>query len=105
MNAIRSSTRRNAAQPSGPPRLYLTIRDHLYAIRRVACDPGIAGRAFRLLKEDGTLYDVAQTEHGPMCDCPDFIFRRDGLDPEGCKHVRALVACGLIERPRPARSS
>ena len=42
-------------------------------------------------------YDVAQTPYGPECDCPDFIFRRAGLDPHGCKHVRALVACGLID--------
>jgi hypothetical protein len=105
MNAPPTSTRRKAARPTGPPRLFLTIRDHLYVIRRVACDPGIAGRAFRLLKEDGTLYDVVQTEHGPTCDCPDFIFRRDGLDPEGCKHVRALVDCGLIERQQVRQSS
>ncbi len=85
--------------PSVPSRLILTIRDRLYAIRKVACDPSVADKAFRLLKDDGALYDVIQTRHGPSCDCPDFIFRRDGLDPAGCKHVRALVAFGLIERP------
>ena len=31
------------------------------------------------------------------CDCPDFTFKREGIDPEGCKHIKALVACGLIE--------
>ncbi len=31
-----------------------------------------------------------------MCDCPDYIFRRDGLDPSGCKHIKALVGSGLI---------
>jgi hypothetical protein len=58
----------------------------------------LARRAFQLTKPDGGSYDVAQSHHGPICDCPDFIYRRDGLDPAGCKHVRALVACGLIER-------
>ncbi len=37
---------------------------------------------------------------GHTCDCPDFIFHRDGLDPGGCKHIKALVACGLLA---PAR--
>ena len=58
--------------------------------------PAIGTRAFRLLKADGTVYDVVQTRHGAECDCPDFLFRRDGLDPEGCKHVRALVSVGMI---------
>jgi len=57
----------------------------------------IAERAFRLQKPDGTLYDVTQTPFGPTCDCPDFIYRRDGIDTAGCKHVQALVAFGLID--------
>jgi hypothetical protein len=92
-----STLRTKPAPAASLPRLVLTIRDTDYTVRRVACDPLVAGRAFRLLKGDGTLYDVAQTPFGPECDCPDFIFRRDGLDPAGCKHVKALVACGLIE--------
>jgi hypothetical protein len=31
------------------------------------------------------------------CDCPDFIFHRDGVDPDGCKHIKALVAYGLLD--------
>jgi hypothetical protein len=68
----------------------------------------IAARAFRLLKSDGALYDVTQTLFGPQCDCPDFVFRRDGLDRSGCKHVKALVAHGLIEgwrEPRPDQTA
>ncbi len=53
-------------------------------------------RAYRLIKDDGSAYDLAETRHGPSCDCPDYIFRRDGLDPAGCKHVQALVRHGLI---------
>ncbi len=54
-------------------------------------------RAYRLRKRDGTAYDVAQTDFGLTCDCPDFIFHRDGLDPDGCKHIKALVAYGLLD--------
>jgi hypothetical protein len=77
-------------------RLSLEIRGNPYALRVVTCDPAIGGRAYRLMKRDGTVYDVVQTRFGPECDCPDFIFRRDGLDPLGCKHVRALVSVGMI---------
>jgi hypothetical protein len=77
--------------------LILRIDRTLYAVHTLACDPLVAIKAFRLNKLDGTLYDIAQTEYGPQCDCPDFIFRRDGIDPAGCKHVKALVAEGLIE--------
>jgi hypothetical protein len=54
-------------------------------------------RAFRLGKqplESDVIIDVADTVHGVLCDCPDFVFRRDGLAPawmlaragnEGCR--------------------
>ena len=44
----------------------------------------------------GDIYDVTQTVHGPVCDCPDYIFRRDGLDPHGCLHIRAMRAVGIL---------
>lgn len=78
--------------------LLLTIDETLYAVRPLPCEPAIAQRAFRLMKLDGMSYHVAQTEFGAHCDCPDFIFRREGTDPLGCKHIRALVAQGLIAR-------
>ena len=86
---------------SGPfaHRLDLTIGRTTYAIVPLPQAPLPGSRAFRLTKGDGTMYDVAQTEFGPQCDCPDYIFRRDGLDPEGCKHIRALVGSGLIGPP------
>ena len=80
--------------------LLLRINQTLYEIRPLVCDPMIAEKAYRLDKEDGSVYDVSQTPHGPVCDCPDFVFRRDGLDPSGCKHVKALLAQGLIEGHR-----
>ena len=80
-------------------RLDLTIGRTTYGVAPVPCEPVIADRAFRLTKADGTAYDVAQTAYGPQCDCPDYIFRRDGLDPEGCKHIRALIGSGLLGPP------
>jgi hypothetical protein len=78
-------------------RLDLTIGSTTYAIEPLA-ETLLAGtRAFRLIKNDGTIYDVAQTSYGPQCDCPDYLFRRDGLDPSGCKHIKALVGWGMIE--------
>lgn len=88
------SRRRDLA---GSSHLFLTINESLYRVERLACEPDTVERAFRLNKVDGTLYDVAQTRFGAQCDCPDFIFRRDGLDPSGCKHVKALVGQGLID--------
>ncbi len=85
-----------------PLRLILTIRETHYTVQPVRCDEIIAEKAFRLGKADGTRYDVIQTHFGPECDCPDFIFRRQGLDPAGCKHVQALIACGLIAGDAPA---
>jgi hypothetical protein len=55
-----------------------------------------ARRLIRLRKDDGAVYYVSEHEHGAECDCPDYIFHRDGLDPTGCKHIKALVACGLL---------
>jgi hypothetical protein len=77
-------------------RLVLRIDRTSYRFSPLRKAPDASAFAVRLNKEDGTLYDVSQTPHGPTCDCPDFIFRRDGLAPTGCKHVRALVAECLI---------
>ncbi|WP_235963168.1 hypothetical protein [Tautonia rosea] len=78
--------------------LYLTIDRFPYHVRPIVTDPILARRAFQLTKPDGASYSVSQTRDGLVCDCPDFIYRRDGLDPAGCKHIRALVSCGLLER-------
>jgi hypothetical protein len=77
-------------------RLDLTIGRTTYAIQPLAESLLPGSRAFRLVKGDGTIYDVASTSYGPVCDCPDYLFRRDGLDPSGCKHIKALVGSGLI---------
>jgi hypothetical protein len=56
-----------------------------------------ASRLFRLHKGDTPArYVVAETPDGAVCDCPDFTFHREGIDPDGCKHIKAMVAVGLI---------
>lgn len=59
----------------------------------------IGGRGLRLSKPDGTAYDIDVGARWPRCDCPDFLYRRDGVDPDGCKHIRALVREGLVPVP------
>jgi hypothetical protein len=86
-----------APQPAS--QLLLVINQAVYRVRPIRDAAPDTLKAFRLNKPDGTLYDVAQTRFGAECDCPDFIFRRDGLDASGCKHVKALVAQGLLDRP------
>ena len=74
----------------GVARLTLHINGIAYAVRPIACDPAAALKAIRLRKADGTIYHIALTEHGPICDCPDFTFSREGIDPAGCKHILRL---------------
>jgi hypothetical protein len=49
------------------------------------------------------VYDVILTTHGLQCDCPDFLFHRDWLDAAGCKYIKSLVACGLLDRKGDAQ--
>lgn len=86
-----------SAPDQGAARLSLFINGTAYQVRPLPADPSAALRAFQLRKFDGTEYDVAQTADGATCDCPDFTFHREGIDPSGCKHIKALVSCGLID--------
>ena len=99
-----SATERNRAEPES--RLFLQIGKTVYNVRSLTPDDPEERRAFRLFKADGTLYDVSESDEETRCDCPDYLFRRAGLDPAGCKHVKALVAQGLIgpTEARPAPS-
>ncbi len=68
-----------------------------YSVSPLAPSPD-AVKAFRfvVIGGDGRAYDVEELEGGARCDCGDFVFRREGLDTLGCKHVRAAWMCGLI---------
>jgi hypothetical protein len=78
----------------------LLIGPQLYRVQILGgADDRGQGSGVRLTKPDGSSYDVDLADRWPRCDCPDFIFRREGLDPGGCKHIRALVGAGLMRRP------
>jgi len=83
----------------GRCRLTLTINGVHFSVRPIRSEDDQVQRAFRLRRKPfrfGVIYDVAETVHGTVCDCPDFVFRRDGLDPRGCIHIRAMRAGGLL---------
>jgi hypothetical protein len=78
--------------------LVLTINGTAYRIRPIRPDRGFGVvRAFRLTKADGsTVYDVSQSIDGCSCDCPSFVFDRDGTN-EPCKHIASLRAVGILD--------
>jgi hypothetical protein len=94
-------TTRKAPRPAhGTCPLTLTINSVPYKVRPIDGRAFGAVRAFRLTKQAGAgdVYDVAEDRDGHARDCPDFTFRREGLDSSGCKHIKAMVACGLLSR-------
>lgn len=92
----RGRSPRRVRPAHGVCRLSLAINGTLYQVRPVECHPSAALRCYALSKADGTAYHVSQHVHGPECDCPDFVFHRDGIDPAGCKHVKALAVFGMV---------
>lgn len=68
-----------------------------YLVQRLSPDGAIGNAAFRLTTEAGGNYDVIARPWGIECDCWDYQTRRDGIDPNGCKHIRALAEVGLLE--------
>lgn len=96
-----TTSRKPARTPHGTARLALTINGTRYAVKPIPCDCEAAQRCYSLRKNDGTVYHVALTVYGPSCDCPDFVFHRDGLDAKGCKHVRSLAAFGMLATMTP----
>ncbi len=84
--------------PVQPTIRSLTIRDVEYHVQRLQpLDPDVT-HAYRLTKQagNGDVYDVHHDQHGAHCTCPDFVYKREGLDPSGCKHVKALRAWQMI---------
>ena len=84
------ATRKATPKRADVCRLSLTINGVMYALRPVPAPAFGHRKAFRLRKADGTAYDVADTLHGPTCDCGDQTFRHEGRDDRGCKHIRRL---------------
>ena len=96
---------RNVKPAHGKAGLTLHVNGQDYRVCRLEPHPAVAGKGFRLTKPDGTHYDVATTPHGVTCECGDWVFHRDGKDPDGCKHVKALRAWGLLPPLPPAARS
>ncbi len=66
-------------------------RSGSYSVEEVECDGSEQlWQVTRLRTED----EHWVHRHGLYfgCDCPDFIFRRDGIDPRGCLHIQAVKA-------------
>lgn len=68
-----------------------------YRLEFLESDPSIGAPAWRLTKTDGECFDVILRPNGAVCDCPDFVNRRQNTF-KGCKHVAALTAVGLMRR-------
>jgi len=90
------ASKASKGKPPDTCRLTVHIRGVCYSARPIRPEASDVTRAWRLGRPDGTSYVVADTACGPTCDCGDFVWRHDGRDATGCKHVRALRALGLI---------
>ena len=86
-------------KPRGTCGLTLRINGERDTVRLIPARDFGARKAWRLRKlaSDRVTYDVIGLVTGPECSCPDFVWRRDGIDPAGCKHCRALKALGLLD--------
>jgi hypothetical protein len=90
-----AKTRKPPRPATGRCGLTMRINGQRYEIRPLPAEFGQM-KAFRLTKVDGTFHDVSHQVYGCECTCGDWIFRRDGIDEQGCKHIRASKACGLL---------
>lgn len=91
--------RPHSSNQAGKCRLTLTINGVHFSVRPIKTEDAVVKRAFWLRKQplkSDVIFAVGETVHGAICDCPDFVFRRDGLDRRGCLHVRAMKAVGPL---------
>jgi hypothetical protein len=84
--------------------------DHVhYVVAPLAPAPD-AVKAYRFTKVDGdeAQHDLDETADGASCTCGDFVWRHEGRDDLGCRHIRAARMLGLIAEalePTPARTA
>ena len=57
--------------------------------------PSIGSPAVRLTKADGSSFDLLKTRLGWVCECQDFVQRRQA---QGllCKHLKAVLNAGVL---------
>jgi hypothetical protein len=94
--SIKIALKRSAGKPD-----ILRITDEFgrqegYRLTEFVPDRDFAGRAFELVKIDGTVYQCLAAKDPKACLCDCIGFERYGM----CKHIHALR--GLIERTRGA---
>ena len=90
------ATATTAPKPAtGRCSLRLRINGVGYKVRPLPADFG-GLKVFRLTKADGEFHDVSRDVFGTSCTCGDHVWRRDGIDPAGCKHTRSMKALGLL---------
>jgi hypothetical protein len=83
-------------------RIVFWIEGVAYSVLPLKPDPGVATRAYRLTHRDAhgkatSTYDVSLSPQGHVaCECKGWL---RWLKP--CKHIRCLVAAGMIELPPP----
>jgi hypothetical protein len=77
--------------------LHLRINGKSYRCRPVPVDGVEVYKLFTLTSLEGQTYNVAMTPEGHTCECADFVYSRDGLDPTGCKHIKAMMALGILD--------
>ena len=72
----------------------LAINGANYTLTVLRGPNGIDG--YRMVKADGTAYDIGTSEERWTCDCPDATFKPDR--PGGCKHIAALRVALKVAR-------
>src|SRR5438105_889446 len=77
-------------------RLWISINGQLYDLERLKISPEVGTIAWRLGLPNETKHDIYLSKTGAECSCPDFIYRRNHKQPEGCKHLQALRLKGLL---------
>jgi hypothetical protein len=73
----------------------LSINGTAYEVMPLFDGEALVG--YRLVKADGTMYDISTAgPDGSTCDCPDATYHPER--PGGCKHIKALAAVSTSAR-------
>lgn len=81
-------------------RIVFQLGDDLYTVIPLPQVPAVR-KAYRVRKHDadGHEYDVALHHDGHIsCECLGFLYHQ-----RPCRHIRSLLAAGMIEDPRAGR--
>jgi hypothetical protein len=75
---------------------YMRLNGTYYGVEALPSEDETVHKVIRLRKEDSTIYDVASTIYGDICDCPDFLFNSKESPEHPCKHILALKGVGIL---------